>query len=127
MLPGIHRLATCGGGGTECRGAGGLMAYSFKRLSEAAKADPLRRARIDEQKRALRDALALAQLRESRQMTQQQLAAQLRVSQANISRIEHQEDLYLSTLSEYIEALGGRLEITAVFDDESVALVSHQP
>lgn len=103
------------------------MAYSFKRLSEAAKADPLRRARIDEQKRALRDALALAQLRESRQMTQQQLAAQLRVSQANISRIEHQEDLYLSTLSEYIEALGGRLEITAVFDDESVALVSHQP
>lgn len=102
------------------------MAHSFKRLSDAAKADPVRRARIEEQKRALRDVLALAQLRESRQMTQRQIAEQLQVSQANISRIEHQDDLYLSTLSEYIEALGGRLEITAVFDDESVSLVSHE-
>lgn len=100
------------------------MAHSFKKLSEAAKADPERRARIEEQKRALRDVLALARIRESRQVTQRELAEQLQVSQANISRIEHQDDLYLSTLSEYIEALGGRLEISAVFDDESVSLVS---
>jgi predicted transcriptional regulator len=91
-------------------------------LSEAAKQDPERRARIETQKQALVDALALSQLRESRHLTQQQLADELNVSQANISRLERQDDLYLSTLSRYVEALGGRLEVVAVFDDEVVHL-----
>jgi hypothetical protein len=32
----------------------------------------------------------------------------------NISRLEHASDLYLSTLSRYVEALAGHLELTAV-------------
>jgi hypothetical protein len=34
-----------------------------------------------------------------------------------VSRIERQRDLYLSTVAEYVEALGGHTEISAVFDD----------
>lgn len=37
------------------------------------------------------------------------------------------EDLYLRTLSGYVAALGGRLEITAVFPDERVPLLSVPP
>jgi hypothetical protein len=33
-----------------------------------------------------------------------------------------QDDLYLSTLGEYVEALGGRLEVRAVFPDQVIAL-----
>lgn len=44
------------------------------------------------------------------------------VTQANLSRIEHQDDLYLSTLRGYVEALGGRLELRAVFPDQTVDL-----
>jgi len=51
------------------------------------------------------------------------LADALGVSQANISRIEHQDDVYLSTLRAYIEALGGELEITARFPDGEVIRV----
>ena len=47
----------------------------------------------------------------------------MEVTQANISRIERQEDLKLSTLERYIEALGGRLEVRAVFDDGDVLLL----
>jgi hypothetical protein len=36
--------------------------------------------------------------------------------------LEHKEDLYLSTLRDYVEALGGRLEIYAVFPDQTVSL-----
>jgi hypothetical protein len=36
--------------------------------------------------------------------------------------VEHQDDLYLSTLRSYIEALGGELQIRAVFEDETVDL-----
>jgi hypothetical protein len=51
------------------------------------------------------------------------MAEILGVTQANISRIEHEEDLYLSTLRSYVAALGGELEVNAVFADGKVALV----
>lgn len=44
------------------------------------------------------------------------------MSQAQVSRIEHQADLYLSTLVSYLEALGGRLELTAIFDGARVPI-----
>jgi transcriptional regulator with XRE-family HTH domain len=99
------------------------VAKKFEQLRSPLRADPERRARIEEYKRATYDALALAELREAKHMTQQQVAQSLGVSQANISRIEHEDDVYLSTLSSYVEALGGRLELTAVFPDGSVTLL----
>ncbi|MEO8438445.1 MAG: transcriptional regulator, partial [Chloroflexota bacterium] len=56
---------------------------------------------------ALRSALGLAQLRSERGLTQVALAEILGKSQGNISEVEHRSDWYLSTLREYIEALGG--------------------
>jgi hypothetical protein len=35
---------------------------------------------------------------------------------------EENDDLYLISLARYVEALGGRLEVQAVFDDETVTL-----
>ncbi len=67
-------------------------------------------------------ALTLAQLRRSRHVTQVQLAETLAISQGNVSRLEARSDVYLSTLRSYVEALGGHLEIAAVFDDDRVAV-----
>jgi hypothetical protein len=53
---------------------------------------------------------------------QVQLAHVLGISQGNVSRLEHRQQLYISTLREYVEALGGRLELAAVFGDERVPL-----
>ena len=71
----------------------------------------------------MEDALALAEIREKRELTQTDIAQVLKMSQANVSRIERQENLYLSTLAEYVEALGGKLKISAVFADEEVCRV----
>lgn len=98
------------------------MAKNFRQLQEQIRADPVRRARIEQYERAIRDALALGELRESRKVTQTAVAGALEVSQANVSRIEHEEDLYLSTLRNYVAALGGRLEIRAVFPDDVITL-----
>ena len=68
-----------------------------------------------EGRRALRDALGLAAIRSNRQVTQVQLAARLGKSQGNISEMERRTDVYLSSLREYVEALGGELEVNAVF------------
>jgi transcriptional regulator with XRE-family HTH domain len=93
-----------------------------QRLEERVKSDPEARFRREERRRALRDALALAELRESRGQTQTDLARTLDVSQPNISQLERKEDLYVSTLRDYVEALGGRLEINAVFPDATISL-----
>lgn len=66
--------------------------------------------------------MALADLRRARALTQQQLAKSLCVNQAWISKVERQADMYLSTLRGYVEALGGRLEVSARFDDCVVGL-----
>ena len=85
-------------------------------------ADPASQARMDEYRRAMRDALALGELREARGATQVAVAGAAGVVQANVSRIERQDNLYLSTLREYVEALGGRLQIAAVFPDQTILL-----
>lgn len=99
------------------------MAKPFDLLRAQIDADPGRRARVEAQKRALRASLALAELREQRGVTQTAIANALAVSQANVSRIEHEEDVYLSTLRGYVAALGGELQITATFPDGQVTLM----
>lgn len=59
----------------------------------------------------------LSELRHVRQMTQVALAERMHMVQPSVSRLERQTDLYVSTLRRYIEAIGGRLEIHAVFPD----------
>jgi DNA-binding XRE family transcriptional regulator len=95
------------------------MAKKFRDLDavKAIDSDPIRRARVDELKRGINDALALAELRGDQELTQSDLAKVLGVSQARISQIERDDDLYVSTLRGYVEALGGRLELRAVFED----------
>jgi hypothetical protein len=40
-----------------------------------------------------------------------------------VSRIEQEEDVYLSTLARYVAALGGHLEVLAVFPEETVTVL----
>lgn len=72
--------------------------------------------------RALRDAIALQELRKSRGVTQVGLATTLGRSQASISELERRDDVYLSSLREYVRALGGELEVAAIFDDERMPI-----
>lgn len=98
-----------------------MAARRFNELSEPIKADPVRAERIARQRS---DAIAeiveytLGELRRARKITQDELARLMATTQPNVSRIERGGEMELSTLRTYVEALGGRLEIAAVFDDE---------
>ena len=94
----------------------------FKNLSDKLRSTPEGRAAVQREHQLVRTILALAQLRAARGVTQVELARAWEVSQANVSRVEHAEDMYLSTLRGYVAALGGRLEITAVFPDQTITL-----
>lgn len=64
----------------------------------------------------------LAELRQRRGVTQAALAQAARFAQSEVSRIEGRQFHETETLRRYVEALGGRLEVVAVFDDEQVRL-----
>jgi len=94
----------------------------FDELRKPIQSDPARSARVDEHKAAM-----LGELRRKLDLTQAVVADRLDVTQENVSQIERGEaDVRLSTLSRYVEALGGQLEVRATFPDETVALTLGQ-
>ena len=91
------------------------MARNYKELQVLM--DP---ASIADNKRRVREELrrmALDELRGAKQLTQADMAEMLDVPQSSISRIEQRADMYLSTLRNYVHAIGGELRIQAVFPD----------
>lgn len=67
---------------------------------------------------------ALSALRRSRSLTQVAVAEQLGVAQGEVSRIEHQADLLLSTLARYIDGMDGALSLLVHFDDNETIELS---
>jgi len=98
------------------------MARNYKELQE--KMDPASRADNGRQVREELQRMALDELRSAKQLTQADLAEMLDVPQSSISRIEQRADMYLSTLRNYIHALGGVLQIQAVFPDGGTVAIS---
>jgi DNA-binding XRE family transcriptional regulator len=96
---------------------------SFAKLMREVEANPVRRVRLDRERQFVHAILGLTAMREARGATQRQIAEAWDVSQANVSQIEHTPDIYLSTLCKYVAALGGQIEIRAVFPDEVITLV----
>ncbi len=96
------------------------MAKKFSELYNKIPAD--RRARIEERVREERRKIALSEMRKARSLTQNAIAEQLHIDQGAVSRLEKRTDMYLSTLRGYVEATGGRLEVRAVYADETIDL-----
>ncbi|MBX3233511.1 MAG: XRE family transcriptional regulator [Labilithrix sp.] len=68
----------------------------------------------------------LAELRSRRRVSQEDLARLLGVSQPNIAKLEKRNDMSIRTLRALIGAIGGRLELIALFGDESVQLIQFE-
>ena len=68
----------------------------------------------------------LRQLREAREQSQVAVAKQLHIKQAAVSKLERRTDMYLSTLRNYVEAMGGELEIVARFPNQTVRITQFE-
>lgn len=64
-------------------------------------------------------AMTLRELRQSQEMTQQEVAERLEITQPALSKLEHQGDLHLSTLYRVIESLGGELKLVVSFPGQA--------
>lgn len=96
------------------------MAKSFQTLRD--KMSPERQARVKERTNEMLVEIALQDLRKSLDLTQEQVAEAMQMNQAAVSKMEHQGDIYVSTLRKFIEALGGHVKIVASFPDREVVI-----
>ena len=96
------------------------MAKSFKKLQ--AKMSPVSRARSEAKAKTMIAEMALDELRAARDLTQEHLSKILGVRQAAVSKMERRADMYISTLADFIKAMGGTLEIRAIFPDGDVRI-----
>ena len=83
---------------------------------------PEAKARIRQSVEEAAIVMRLYQLREARNLTQVNLANVLEVNQGAVSRLEKRTDMYVSTLRSYIQAMGGRLQVKAIFPEGEVEI-----
>ena len=91
-----------------------------------AKMSPAAIARSDARYKQMLAEMPLEELRAARQLTQVQMAKLMQTTQGSVSKIEKRTDMYVSTLASFIEAMGGKLEIRAVFPDGAVRIKQFQ-
>src|SRR4051812_27677133 len=68
--------------------------------------------------------MTLRQLRQACRLTQQKVAKSLRIGQEGVSKIERRSDLLISTLRDYVQAMGGQLSLVVEFPDRRPILLA---
>ena len=82
-----------------------------------AKLSPERQERIRDRTQELlaEEEMTLRDLRVVQNLSQARMTEAMGIEQDSVSRMERRSDMLVSTISEYVEAMGGRLRIVAEF------------
>ena len=79
---------------------------------------PARQKRIKARaKELIAEEMMLRDIRKSRALTQEQVAKRLGGKQVYVSRLENRSDVKVSTLRDYVHALGGELQLMVTFPE----------
>ncbi|MCP3935304.1 MAG: XRE family transcriptional regulator [Actinomycetia bacterium] len=97
----------------------------FSKLRDKVLARPGGAEALAEAKAAALEEIRLFELRHAEALSQAEVAGRLEVTQSAISKLERADDVRVSTLRDYLEAIGARLELVAVFDDEERRVPVH--
>ena len=98
------------------------MAKPYKLLRDKMSPESQARAKVKAEK--LRAELPLQEVRHALELTQQQLADELNMNQASLSKLEKRTDMLLSTLRRYLNAMGADLELKAKFPDGKEVIIT---
>ena len=68
---------------------------------------------------------SLQEIRKELELSQQDVADSMGVKQESISKLENRDDIKISTLKEYLGAMGAKLKIVVEFNDKEIQLNSY--
>lgn len=80
-------------------------------------------ARVAEIEEQLRLAAGLTALREQAGLSQRELAARLGVKQPRVAAIEKARNVTIDVLERYVDAVGGKLQVTIVKGNRRISLL----
>ena len=81
-----------------------------------AQLSPERRAQIEARAQELfEEEMTLRDLRAVHDLTQTKIGELLGIEQDSVSRMERRADMLISTMNDYVEAMGGKLRLIAEF------------
>lgn len=98
------------------------MATRTWRSVKARRLGPQAIARVTSRTQEQLRELTLKELRKDLEVTQAALAQAADMTQSELSRLESRADHRVSSLRRYVEALGGKIEITAIIGTRRVKL-----
>ena len=96
------------------------MAKKFTQLRIAMSPESQERAAVKTEE--MLQEMALAELRRARRLSQAELANILGIRQPSVADMEKRTDMYISTLRNLIEGMGGELDIIARFPGKEVRI-----
>ena len=87
---------------------------------------PERQKRIEARYQELKQEVeSLRELRQIAGKAQADIATALKIKQPSVSKIEKQADMYLSTLRDYVRAIGGDLELVVKLPERPALRLQH--
>lgn len=90
-----------------------------------SKLSPTQRKKVETRATQLiAEEMTLQQLRQACKFTQQKVAKSLRIGQEGVSKIERRSDLLISTLRDFVQAMGGQLSLVVEFPDREPVILS---
>lgn len=102
------------------------MSEPTRRWKDVLSDEPVNEARARIYERLMGAQERIAQARNERGVDHTVIQAALDQSDERLCDDDRREDLYVSALAHYVQALGGRLEVRAVFEDDTI-LVRCEP
>jgi transcriptional regulator with XRE-family HTH domain len=96
---------------------------SMKEFEERVLSRPGARKRVAEIEDELRLAAGLTALREQAGLSQRDIAKLIGVSQPRVAAIEHSRNVTIEVLDQYVNAVGGTLEVNVVKGKHKIALI----
>ena len=89
------------------------------------KLSPAQRKRVETRAaQFLAEEMTLRQLRQACRLTQEKVAKSLRIGQEGVSKLEKRSDFLISTLRDYVKAMGGQLSLVVEFPDREPVILS---
>lgn len=85
------------------------------------------RAELDAKREARRMGNALAELRKATGLTQQEVARKAAMTQNTVSKIEHADDVLVSSIVRYMYSMGGSVELVLKTPDGITQRVDFDP
>lgn len=100
---------------------------SLKQWEKKVLEAPGAEERVAEIEDELRLAAGLTALREQAGLSQRELAERLGVKQPRVAAIEKARNVTIDVLERYVDALGGKLQVTVVKGNRRIPLLGGEP